>query len=83
MLIPYTYVPHQMEKMQAFIDFIFHEIWCKAPASGPFGLHLFNANAELREVMEAFYYSDAQGADFFMAMWNESMACFRRLLSCR
>ncbi|CAD86406.1 MULTISPECIES: HNH endonuclease [Nitrosomonas] len=65
MLIPYTYVPHQMEKMQAFIDFIFHEIWCKAPASGPFGLHLFNANAELREVMEAFYYSDAQGADFF------------------
>jgi hypothetical protein len=65
MLFPYTYVPHQMEKMQAFIDFIFHEVWCKAPASGPFGLHLFDANAELREVMEAFYYSDAQGADFF------------------
>ncbi len=65
MLFPYTYVPHQMEKMQAFIDFIFHEVWCKAPASGSFGLHLFNANAELREVMEAFYYSDARGADFF------------------
>ena len=65
MLFPYTYVPHKMEKMQAFIDFIFHEVWCKAPASGPFGLHLFDANAELREVMEAFYYSDAQGADFF------------------
>ncbi|AYH50149.1 hypothetical protein B6N31_22115 [Dickeya fangzhongdai] len=65
MLFPYTYVPHQMEKMQAFIDFIFHEVWCKAPASGPFGLHLFDANVELREVMEAFYYSDAQGADFF------------------
>ncbi len=65
MLFPYTYVPHQMEKMQAFIDFIFHEVWCKAPATGPFGLNLFDANAELREVMEAFYYSDAQGADFF------------------
>lgn len=65
MLFPYTYVPHQMEKMQAFIDFIFHEVWCKAPASGPFGLNLFDANAELREVMEAFYYSDAQGAYFF------------------
>ncbi|NKI74659.1 hypothetical protein Dpoa2040_001933 [Dickeya sp. CFBP 2040] len=51
--------------MQAFIDFIFHEVWCKAPASGPFGLHLFDTNRELREVMEAFYYSDAQGADFF------------------
>lgn len=65
MLFPYTYAPHQMEKMQEFIDFIFHEVWCKAPASGPFGLNLFDANVELREVMEAFYYSDAQGADFF------------------
>lgn len=65
MLFAYTYVPHQMEKMQTFIDFIFHEVWCKAPASGPFNLNLFNANAELHEVMEAFYYSDAQGADFF------------------
>lgn len=65
MLFPYTYVPHQMEKMQKFIDFIFHEVWCKAPASGSFGLSLFDTNAELREVMEAFYYSDAQGADFF------------------
>ncbi len=65
MLFPYTYVPHQMEKMQAFIDFIFYEVWCKAPANGPFGLHLFDANAELREVMEVFCYSDAQGAYFF------------------
>lgn len=65
MLFPYTYVPHQMEKMQAFIDYIFHEVWCKAPMGGPFGLNLFDANAELREVMEAFYYSDAAGADFF------------------
>lgn len=65
MLFPYSYVPHQMEKMQTFIDYIFHEVWCKAPKSGPFGLNLFDSNAELREVMEAFYYSDAQGADFF------------------
>lgn len=65
MLFPYTYVPHQMEKMQTFIDFIFHDVWCKAPTSGPFGLHLFDHCPELREVMEAFFYSDAQGADFF------------------
>ena len=51
--------------MQTFIDFIFQEVWCKAPASGQFGLNLFDANVELREVMEVFYYSDAQGADFF------------------
>lgn len=65
MLFPYKYVPHQMEKMQEFIDFIFYEVWCMAPASGTFGLNLFDSNAELREVMEAFYYSDTQGADFF------------------
>lgn len=65
MLFPYTYVPHKMEKMQEFIDFIFHEVWCNAPTSGPFGLHLFDTNAELREVMDAFHYSDGQGAYFF------------------
>lgn len=65
MLFPYTYVSHKMEKMQEFIDFIFHEVWCKASANGPFGLNLFDANQDLREVMEAFFYSDTQGADFF------------------
>ncbi len=81
MLFPYTYVPHQMEKMQAFIDFIFHEVWCKAPASGPFGLNLFDANAELREVMEAFYYSDTQGADFFYGHVERIYGLFSALTS--
>ncbi|MBS1766974.1 MAG: hypothetical protein JST05_06170 [Acidobacteria bacterium] len=83
MLFPYTYVPHQMEKMQTFIDFIFHEVWCKAPASGPFGLPLFDANAELREVMEAFYYSDAQGADFFYGHVERIYALFSTLTADR
>lgn len=65
MLFPYRYVPHQMETMQTFIDFIFHEVWCKAPTNGPFSLNLFVANPILHELMEALYYSDAKGADFF------------------
>lgn len=65
MLFPYTYVPHSMEKMQGFIDFIFHEVWCKAPFNDRFGLELFDSNPELREVMESFYYSDKKNADFF------------------
>ena len=65
MLFPYTYVPHQMEKMQAFVDFIFHEVWCKAPASGNYSLDLFAANPELHEVMTAFHYDDSKGAEFF------------------
>lgn len=65
MLFPYTYVPHQMEKMQEFIDFIFYEVWCKAPVGGAFSFELFNGNAELKELMESFHYSDTKGADFF------------------
>ncbi len=65
MLFPYQYVPHAMERMQEFIDFIFYEVWCNASVNGPFNLDLLNGNADLKEVMEAFYYSDAKGADFF------------------
>ncbi len=65
MLFAYKYVPHQMEKMQSFIDFIFFEVWCKASANGVFTLNLFNGNADLKEVMTAFYYGDTQGGDFF------------------
>jgi hypothetical protein len=65
MLVSYTYVPHQMEKMQEFIDFIFFEVWCKAADSGPFDLNLFAAKPELQEVMLTFFYTDTQGGDFF------------------
>ena len=56
-----------MEKMQAFIDFIFHEVWCKAHGSGTFTLDLFDGNADLQEVMRDFYYAEPQpkGAEFF------------------
>lgn len=81
MLFPYTYVPHQMEKMQEFIDFIFYEVWCKASANGPFSLNLFDANPDLREVMEAFFYSDAQGADFFYGHVERIYGLFSALTS--
>jgi hypothetical protein len=65
MLFPYTYVPHQMEKMQEFIDFIFYEVWCNAPRNGAFRLELFNGNPELKEVMTAFDNDDTKAGDFF------------------
>jgi hypothetical protein len=58
MLFSYQYVPHQMEKMQEFIDFIFWEVWCKAPNGEPFSLDLFQANLDLSEVMQDFYFTD-------------------------
>lgn len=65
MLFPYTYVPHSMEKMQEFIDFIFFEVWCKAPSSGTFDFALFTNCPELKELMEALYYGHTKGGDFF------------------
>lgn len=65
MLFTYIYVPHAMDKMQEFIDFIFFEVWCSAPNNGEFRHELFDENAELMELMEAFYYSDTKGSDFF------------------
>ena len=61
MLFPYTYVPHQMEKMQEFIDFIFHDVWCKAPIGLVFHPDLFEDNPDLKEVMVEFGFS-AQAA---------------------
>lgn len=65
MLFSYKYIPHQMEKMQEFIDYIFYEVWCKAPSSGSFSLNLFDANVDLKAVMTAFFYDHTQGGDFF------------------
>jgi hypothetical protein len=80
MLFPYTYVPHSMEKMQEFIEYIFFVVWCKAPAGQPFGFDLFNDKPDLKAVMEAFYYSDAKGADFSMVMSKGSTACLQCFL---
>lgn len=57
MLFTYTYVSHPMEKMQEFIDFIFHEVWCKAPISLVFHTNLFEGNPELMAIMVEFGFS--------------------------
>jgi hypothetical protein len=65
MLFSYTYVPHQIDKMQAFIDFIFYAVWCQAPSKGPYHLKLFAPNPELFDVMTALHYDDSKGALYF------------------
>jgi len=57
MLFAYTYVPHAMEKMQAFIDFIFFEVWCKAPIGLSFSLDMFEDEPDLREVLSSFGFA--------------------------
>lgn len=65
MLFPYVYVPHPMEILKHFLDFIFYEVWCKAPVSGSYRFALFDDLPELKELMETFHYSDTKGVDFF------------------
>jgi hypothetical protein len=57
MLFAYTYVPHAMEKMQEFIDFIFFEVWCTAPIGLTFDLELFEKEPDLIEVLSSFGFT--------------------------
>lgn len=70
MLFPYTYVPHKMEKMQGFIDYIFHEVWCKAPIGLAFHPDLFEGNTDLKEVMTEFGFS-AKAAERGRAFYKD------------
>jgi hypothetical protein len=83
MLFPYTYVPHPMEKMQEFIDFIFYAVWCQAPAKGPYRLELFALNPELYEVMTAFHHDDSEAAYFFSSHVERIYGLFARLNACQ
>jgi hypothetical protein len=80
MLFPYTYVPHQMEKMQDFIDFIFHEVWCKAPIGLVFHPDLFIGNPDLKEVMIKFGFS-AQAAERGKEFYNDVKAIYENFAS--
>lgn len=79
MLFPYTYVPHKMDRMQRFINFIFYQVWCRAPKAGNFSLNLFNANPDLKEVMTTFFYSDKKNADFFYGHIERIYGLFAKL----
>lgn len=79
MLFSYTYVPHQMEKMQRFVNFIFYQVWCRAPKAGSFDLTLFDANQSLKEVMTSFAYDDTQAGDRFSSQVQAIYQSFSQL----
>lgn len=79
MLFPYQYINHRMEKMQEFIDYIFYEVWCKAPSFTDYSFDLYNNKPELKEVIIAFHYSSTKGGDFFNAKVEEIFFIFKTL----
>lgn len=83
MLFSYIYIPHKMENMHGFIDFIFYALWCQAPANGKFGLDLFKSNPALHEMMTVFYYDHTKGGDFFYSHVEDIYAIFAQLSPCQ
>lgn len=79
MLFSYTYVPHQMEKMQRFVNFIFYQVWCRAPKVRSFDLSLFDANPSLKEVMTSFAYDHTQAGDRFSSQVQAIYQSFSQL----
>lgn len=84
MLFPYTYVPHQMEKMQTYIDFIFYEVWSKAPNS-EYGIHLYEPCEALCKIMEELHRRDLAGdlregsGKYFYESINKIFNAFKQL----
>jgi len=79
MLFPYQYINHSMEKIQDFIDYIFYEVWCKAPRCTDYSFDLYNNKPELKEVVTAFHYSSTKEGDFFNAKIEEIFLIFKPL----
>jgi len=67
MLFPYVFVPHSMDKMQAYLDFVFFDVWCGAEEGVEYDIEtLFAAHPELEAIITELHTSDLQGAEFFL-----------------
>lgn len=79
MLFAYTYVPHQMERMQRFINFIFYQVWCRARKFDGYDLTLFDANPPLKEIMLSFAYDHTAAGDRFSSQIQSIFQSFAPL----
>lgn len=79
MLFTYTYVPHQMERMQRFINFIFYQVWCRARKLDGYDLTLFDANPPLKEIMISFAYDHTAAGDRFSSQVQSIFQSFAQL----
>jgi hypothetical protein len=79
MLFAYTYVPHQMERMQRFINFIFYQVWCRARKLDGYDLTLFDANPPLKEIMLSFAYDHTAAGDRFSSQVQSIFQNFAQL----
>jgi len=77
MIFSYKYVPHTMEKMQQFLDYIFYKVWCRASVSTPYSFELFNKKYQLKNIIVSFHYDDTKGGDLFNKTIEEVYKIFQ------
>jgi hypothetical protein len=84
MLFPYKYVQHDFEKMQSYVNHIFFEVWCQAPAK-EYGIELFDGCPELKSIIENFWKNEElagkpiESAKFFLVGINDIFNEFKIL----
>jgi 5-methylcytosine-specific restriction endonuclease McrA len=79
MLFTYVFVPHEMDKMQEFIDFIIHDVWFEAMGKDYDIDALFNSKPELRAMINELHVSELKGADFFLTGLQQIFEDFKTL----
>jgi hypothetical protein len=79
MLFPYKYIPHSIEKMQKFVDYIFDEVWCKAQSVPDYSFNLYDNEPELKDVIISFDSSNNKSSIFFNTKIREIFDVFKRL----
>ncbi len=83
MLFPYKYLRHKIERMQLCIDYIFYEVWCKAPNS-EYDAELYNGMPRLKSALVYFWQHELagkpiKGAQFFLDGLNSVFNEFKNL----
>lgn len=83
MLFPFKQITHDMGRMHKFIECIYFDAWCKAPST-QYGIHLFEANTDLYELMESLFQKDLAGTldgsgEYFYKALNEIYVEFKSL----
>lgn len=79
MLFSYAYIPHSMEIMQVYIDFIFYEVWCEAKGKDYNIDILFADLPELKEIVTELHTSEYIGANFFLTGLQQVFEDFKTL----
>ena len=81
MLFPYSYITHDMETMQVYMDYIFDEVWMKAKDFDEFELEIFNDNTDLKEIMRAFNFlpSSPEWGEYFLERVKNIFEIFKTL----